>query len=228
MDLHIIATELCSLNIVSKKVAEISESVAYYAWLVYKWCFLPGWFLQVVSHFVTISWLWLKREWTVCPTGAWAVTQLWLFHSSLFPGPSNVTAGIENIQGNIGPFDILHSGKKVRKAGQEKENLPPHILSCSFVSRGSPLNQRASCLKHGTLDVHSVLLYSCPSQTNPGSIDKQCINDIWSCNHAIASDGGCTDHCVHSSYCLWVYGLTYSPWPSSPSSSLHSLFLFWA
>lgn len=121
---------------------------------------------------------------------------------SLFPGPSNVTAGIENIQGNLGPFDILHSGKKVRKAGQVKENSPPLILSCSFVSKGSPTNQRALCLKQGTPDVHSVLLYSCPSQTNPGSIDKQCKNGVWSCSHAIASDGACTDHCVHSSYCL--------------------------
>lgn len=147
---------------------------------------------------------------------------------SLFPGPHNVTAGDWKHSRKSWPFWHIVQWEESKKSRAGKGNLPPHILCCSFVSKGSPINQRASCLKQRTPDVHSILLYSCPSQTNPGSIDKQCKNGIWSCSHGIACDGGCTDHCVHSSYCLWVYGLTYSPWSSSPSSSLHSLFLFWA
>ena len=39
-------------------------------------------------------------------------------------------------------------------------------------------------------------------------------------DYSIAHGKGCTDHSVHSSRCLWLYGSSYSPWWSSPSSSL--------
>lgn len=47
--------------------------------------------------------------------------------------------GIENLQENLSPIDILPSREKVRETEEEKENLPLHILFSSSISKGSPV-----------------------------------------------------------------------------------------